>query len=1257
MCRWLVGAWLLTLCVGAAVSADPPAAPKGILTPDEMWSVGNQYGRVQAEWNAELDRHEARIREIESSHLSRSQKDFLQQREVRLHRAESQRVARLRHQVQDVLITEANARASRSASATRSRIEASAGTAIDDPAHRGMYGDLDAQGGVRSVEALEATFYDMGLDRHISLNKTPGTLEFGDGFEMTVHKTGLDAPAGSQFAEIRDAVDARNHEVYLSERMRNRAAGTKQVGTDFVEVQDHLKKAGEGLASGNQQLVDDPARMQAMAKGTTKTLQIGDVPDAEWNAELAAIMRRHGIEGSPEAFRQRLQSIKEGRIVVTDPVEAGRIRDAASEVFVRAERQAYQRAQAEIEARSAEIDRIRDNVRKVDAMSDRPDTRARREALKKSLQAREKALREELIDSRSKMRASAEANAELEPSRVRPEAEGGAGRTPADADTGRPIASDGDTRPRPPGDTDSRRPLPSDGDTRPRPPGDTEPGRARPTDTDSRPRVPGSRDAPSAASAAQRVKSGAAKAYEAFGVVTDMADIGNAARKLEAYMEGEATAGEVIREALNVPPLSPVGSVVGTVEVTGQRVGDYLKLQQELKKANETNLEAYLNAWALQFRKTGMSTEEVRNYVAAAVEAGNLDVLEARAARLRAEGHEFVSPVLIVEEGPGPDGGNWYWWENTKELGYGMARSTREGVEYIVTAPGRTVAALGERELVEAMMAYRSATEESDMRTRMFRALRAAGIERERALKGVNEGGATLRSLTREVRENLEQARLEAERVEAERKRLQDRVEAVVARINRLWWMDLSLNTTPPTPVPIPHGTDPDAMIDIEVRLVGGFDEAVSRIERELAAITGQQPVIRTQASISLATAKPADRETWQVQLPARQDVYPLAVNLSVEISGLPDAFSGLHRTIRRTVEGAVMIKTAEERIAFAEDPYEFVDGDYEPIHAIAESLDPEAAYYYYWTFRDQAGITDEPAWKLLATLDDPSEPQQFTATVALADLASGMLLDEAFTVIEVTPGEIGESTREIDVFGNRVYWTSATPLANDPGVRLPESLLRVTPSIEGIVGEIRTDSAAWDRLQAMIDPKQSVDALLRATILEQFVSMGIEPDEAMVSKALQTAKAFSGMANAGGEIEMPEMLAHGLVKAGTPIRLRLAVSLPRPPRIPVTFGTEDDAVALDVQVRLREWVLSTGFAQSDPVSGNNAAATLEWTPEPGDGRESVAVNLLLFFDLDFYHRGSDELWTEDGMPLRYENFSTHFPVGMYFLPVEESPR
>jgi hypothetical protein len=1217
---------LVTLLTPAAEAAGNDRG--GILTQQELIAVGNQYGKVQTEWEAELKRHDARVREIKSSSRSRSQKDALLQREVRLHRAESQRLAKLRHQVQDAIISEANARAAHGSSTARRRIEASLGTSIDDPAHRGMRGDLDAEGGLRSVKALGPVLIDMGLD-HVAVRELPGTLEIGTeeiggDFEMTVHKRGLDAPAGSQFAEIRDAVDARNHEVYLSERMRNRAAGTKQVGTDFVEVQDHHKKAAKGLRATGQQLVDKKklSLMQSLAKGTAKTLQIGDIPDAE----LGDILRRHGIDQAPAAFRERLQAIKEERIFIDDPAEAARLRDASNEIFIRAGQRAYQRSQAEIETRTAEIDRIREKIRKVDAMSDRPDTRARRDALKKSLQAKEKALRSEIIDSQSKMRAAAQANADIRQ-------EAGGERTG--------VASDTDGRPRAPGDT-------ADLEAGSRAPQEGDAGKRALSDANVR------RPAPEAQGNWQGVKSGAARAYEVYGVVTDIADIGKAAKTIEQYMEGKATVGKVVREALNVPPLSPVGSVVGTVEITGQRMADYIKLQQQLKKTNETNLEAYLNQWALQFRKTGMSTEEARRYVAASVEAGNLDVLEAQAVRLRAAGHDFESPVLIVEEGPGPDGGYWYMWENTKELGAGMAKSTAEGIDYIVTAPGRVVEALGERELVEAMMAYRSATAESDMRTRLYRALLAAGIDRKRALHGINEGGLALRKLTKEVRENLAAAREEAARVEAQRQALQERVNAVIARINRLWSMELSLVTTPPSPIPVPRGTESDAMIDTEVRLAGGFDAAVSWIERELTAIIGERPVVETQIQLSLPGADPIGPETWKAQLPAEQDVYPLAARIMVRISGLPGDFAPLQRTVRRTVQDAVMVKVAEERIAFAEDPYEFVDGDYEPVRAVAENLEPDAAYYYYWTFRDQAGITDDPAWKLLATLDEPTEPQSFTASVALADMATGMLLDEATTTVDVEPADIGETTQAIDLFGNRVYWTTATPLANDPSVRLPRSIMRVTPTIDGIVGEIRTDSAAWERLQAMLDPAHSVDDLLRARLIKEFAAMGIEPDEAMIAQALQMTQAFSGMAGEGSQIEAPELLAHGLVRAGEPVSLRLAVSLPMPPRIPVTFGDGENAVALDAQVRVREWSLSTGFAQTAPVSGNNASATLEWTPEPGDGRESVVVNVLLYYGIDFYRRGTDELWTEDGMPLRYEHLSTYFSLGMFFLAVEE---
>ncbi|MDR9440293.1 MAG: hypothetical protein RI841_12510, partial [Halomonas sp.] len=500
--RWLMRLalplLLATLLTPAAEAAGNDRG--GILTQQEMTAVGHQYGKVQAEWQAELDRHDARVREIESSSRSRSQKDALLQREVRLHRAESQRVAKLRHQVQDVLISEANARAAHGSSATRRRIEASLGTSIDDPAHRGMRGDLDAAGGVRSVDALKQVLLDMGLD-HVPVRELPGTLEIGTEdiggkFEMTVHKGGLGAPPGSQFAEIRDAVDARNHEVYLSERMRNRAAGTKQVGTDFVEVQDHFKKAAEGLRATGRQLVDKEklSLMQSLAKGTAKTLQIGDIPDAE----LGDILRQHGIDQAPAEFRERLQALKEQRIFIDDPAEAARLRDVGNEVFTRAEQRAYQRSQVEIETRRAEIDRIREKIRKVDAMSDRPETRARRDALKKSLQAREKSLRSEVIDSQSKMRAAAEANADIR--------QQSGGERPR-------VTTDADGQPRAPGDaadTAAGSRAPQEGNT----------GKGAPAEANAQ------RSPPEAQGNWQKAKSGAARAYQVYGVVTDIADIG-----------------------------------------------------------------------------------------------------------------------------------------------------------------------------------------------------------------------------------------------------------------------------------------------------------------------------------------------------------------------------------------------------------------------------------------------------------------------------------------------------------------------------------------------------------------------------------------------------------------------------------------------------------------------------------------------------------------------------------------------------------
>lgn len=920
---------------------------------EELWAVGNLWKQVDTEWRAEQSRYQRRIAEIEASSMPRHQKDYFLNREVSLHRAEGQRLAGKRHQIQEVLITESNARVARGRSPSSQTVKPSLGTSIHDRAHGGMLGDLDAQGGARTVRHMRGVLDDMGLC-DIPIVETGGTFEIGGNFELCIHKTGIEPRVGDTFHEIRNQVDARNHEVYMSERMRSRATGTKQVGTDYVEVQDHFKKASDGLYASDTDLVEQPQRMQIMSKGANKTLQMGDVTDEE----LARILKKHGIDDTPEAFRSRLAQIKERRVTVRDPVEAARLRDASQDIFATAQTRAFERAQTEVAARVKQIETVDESLRKLDAMADSPATRARREALKKSLRQRRQAYAEELIDSRSKMKAVTDASNEI---RTR------SGRAPTAPSADSPA--------------DTRHPR--------------HPGRTPTTTPDTN------------ATGWDRVKQGGATAAKTFSVVTDIADIGNACKTLEAYVEGDATLQDVLRSALSLPPLSPVGTLVGTGERVGQSTVDYLQTQSALRDANEKNMQAYLQQWEIQLRRAGLSVREAKEYVSAALLSGNLDALEAQAERLRLAGKEITSPVLVIEDSIGPDGGAWYMWDNTKALVGGMKDSTYEGVTYILTAPGRVLTAFGERELAEAELAYADAEMEAEMQTRLFRALLNAGIDRAPALHAVQEGGAALVRVTHEAREALAEARAEAERLEEERARREDRLHAVMQRIDELRWMDIPLRITPTSPIRIPSDTKPDMQMDVSIALGGDVTQAVARIRMELESLLGETPLMDVTYHLLSPAGEMVEPGVWKGQVPARADAYPVAVRIDMAVTGLPEEWAGMNRHFSRFLQETIHVMDAQERIHFEEPTYTFRDGDYELVRAVVEEANPETEYAYVWSLDGNAmELTESPVWRIHALLAETGKAGTRTLRVELCDAKSGLLLAEAEAIVNITPVE-----------------------------------------------------------------------------------------------------------------------------------------------------------------------------------------------------------------------------------------------------------
>ncbi len=998
----------IIVLLGAVLVGIAAAPAQSLFSGEELWAVGNLWKRTQAEWDCEQIRYKDRLAEIEASSAPEKHKEFFRRKEAAQHRAESQRLAGKRHQVQNVLIDEASARASGGRSPTSERIDATLGTKIDDKAHRGIPGDLDAQGGVRTAEKIKQTLADMGLgDLHVV--ETPGTLQIEGDFQVTIHKSGLEPQVGDEFHRIKNEVDARNHEVYLSERMRDRNAGTQQAGTDYVEVQDHLKKAADGHLATDQRLVEEPDLMQTLAKGTNKTLDMGDVTDEE----LAAILKQRGIKDKPVDFRKKLAAVKEQRATIADPAEAGRIREASKDIFVVAERKSYARSKQEFDAKQAEVGKIQEDIKKVDAMADTPATAERRKVLKKSLQDRAKAIREELIDSRSKMQAAKAANDEL---RIAPKsAKGGdMAKAPGGADaTKAPDSPDG-----------TPKAVAADG-------------------PDGKPKT--GADAPEG-----KFKSAAGKAGDVFGAVMTIGDIGNACRTLEEYQEGKATLGQVVRSVVD---LTPAGGVVGAGEKIAHSGVDYAKARQGIKAANETNMEAYLTRWELNLRKAGLSPAQARKTVGDAVLGGDLDALEARAVQLRAAGKSVETPRLVVEDGVGPDGGAWYMWDNTKDMATGMADSAERGIEYIVTAPGRTVMALGERELAEATLDYNGQTAQADMKTRLFRSLLIAGVDSKSALDAVQNGGSALKAATAEARANLQVARDQAAKVETERLAMQGRLDACLRRIDGLRWMEVEIRSDPVSPIPIPKDAGADQGVDVVVSVESSLPDAIAAIAREIASITGQTPTVAAVYTLNLKNAKAVRPGQWKITLPAKPDAYPVTVAGRITISGLSGEFAAMGRIIERQIPGLIVVKQAAETISLPKEHYAFVDGDYEPIEATVTGAgaDP-SAYFYYWTVGERTRLTDSPRMMFTAELPAGDKAPPTVIGVALCDAATGCILAEAHADATVSPLR---ATMLLVEYGGHVWKT----IACDEVKKFPRNRLGVPE----IVKEIKAiKDAGW---------------------------------------------------------------------------------------------------------------------------------------------------------------------------------------------------
>jgi hypothetical protein len=346
---------------------------------EDLTQYGRKWEEIKTNWGSELDRHNTRMDELNRMPPG-PERDGLINKEMQGHRTASQDMARQRQDIHDKVIEEVNRRTGVGQKAPDGRKAPEArqteGTKITDPKHRGIPGDTDVGGTATQADKVKQVLKDMGIKAEIKT--TPSTVEVGDDFNFTVNKEGKLSKPGSGAHQVQVHVDARNKETYISEGMDK-----GQAGRDYVQVQDHKKKAMGGLKSNPEDLARHPDTARDMVKGTSKTM------DHLSDAEISEIMKKNNMSGTPQDFRDQMKAIKEGRAAVTSE-NAAKLQQASRDVFDKAEIKTKTKA-------DHEVARTREKIEQLE-----------KAGAKKTAQE----LREKLADSREKISETGAANKE-----------------------------------------------------------------------------------------------------------------------------------------------------------------------------------------------------------------------------------------------------------------------------------------------------------------------------------------------------------------------------------------------------------------------------------------------------------------------------------------------------------------------------------------------------------------------------------------------------------------------------------------------------------------------------------------------------------------------------------------------------------------------------------------------------------------------------------------------------------------------------
>lgn len=246
------------------------------------------------------------------------------------------------------------------------------------------------------------------------------------------------------------------------------------------------------------------------------------------------------------------------------------------------------------------------------------------------------------------------------------------------------------------------------------------------------------------------------------------------------------------------------------------------------------------------------------------------------------------------------------------------------------------------------------------------------------------------------------------------------------------------------------------------------------------------------------------------------------------------------------------------------------------------------------------------------------------------------------------------EPPEERFFFENRTFWITGSPFANDPSVAFPQVSLELKLEATGVSGDILPNTPEAERLEQMKGAVADAGAAIKEQMLQEMARMGVTLTESQLREALGQTLALSGLGGIGENAPAApgrKVLVSGYAVEGKPLTLTLSVALDPVPSVPISLP---EIPPLEGRVRVTKWFFTTGFAASPEIGGSAGKASVSWTPKKSTKiPESFSVDLAMYYSLDFYKRGTEEPWLDSGVPLRYDNLSVSFPVGICFLPLE----